>query len=242
VGGAIDMIRTLAERGVVLCLGHHQADGPTIRRAVEAGARSVTHLGNGCHGTMPRHPNILWQQAAEDRLYAGLIVDGHHLPAETVKVLYRAKPKEKLIVVSDAISQAGAPPGLYRVRDAVAEMTPAGWFGFYGTSTLMGAAVPLARCLANLATFVNEGQTPADYLAHVTTVPATLMGLPGLTALLGQPGTPATFVIWRWEPEVPNLTPLRIVLRGRTIYDAQTLPTEVPFGRLPERATVDTEA
>jgi N-acetylglucosamine-6-phosphate deacetylase len=235
VDGVIDMIRTLAGRGVVVCLGHHQADGPTIRRAVEAGARGVTHLGNGCHGTMARHPNILWQQAAEDRLYAGLIVDGHHLPPETVKVLYRAKPKDKLIVVSDAISQAGAPPGLYRVRDAIAEMTPEGWFGFHGTSTLMGAAVPLARCLANLAAFVDEGRTPADYLAHVTGVPATLMGLSDVTLPFGEPGSPATFVVWRWEPEGPNLTPLRIVLRGRTIYDAETLPMEVPFGRLPER-------
>ncbi len=244
-GGVIDMIRALADRGIVVCLGHHQADGPTIRRAVEAGARSVTHLGNGCHSTMPRHPNILWQQAAEDRLYAGLIVDGHHLPPETVKVLYRAKPEDKLIVVSDAIAQAGAPPGLYRVRDAIAEMTPEGWFGFYGTSTLMGAAVPLARCLANLAAFVGEGRTPAgkrrtpaDYTAHVTTVPATLMGLSDLTAPFGYPTTPATFVLWRWEPEAPNLTPLRIVLRGRTIYDVETLPTEVPFGRLPERVTL----
>jgi N-acetylglucosamine-6-phosphate deacetylase len=237
VDGAIDMIDTLAQRGVVVCLGHHQANGPTIHRAVEAGARSVTHLGNGCHSTMPRHPNILWQQAAEDRLYAGLIVDGHHLPPETVKVLYRAKPKDKLIVVSDAISQAGAPPGLYRVRDAIAEMTPEGWFGFYGTSTLMGAAVPLARCLANLAAYVDEGRTPADYIAHVTTVPATLMGLPNLASSCLEPGMPATFVIWRWEPSVPGLTPLRIVLRGRTIYDAETLPTEVRFGRLPERVT-----
>ena len=42
-----------------------------IEQAVEAGARCVTHLGNGCNPMMRRHPNILWQQAAEDRLYAG---------------------------------------------------------------------------------------------------------------------------------------------------------------------------
>jgi hypothetical protein len=48
-------------------------------------------------------------------------------------------------------------------------------------------------------------------------------------------------VLWRWEPDGPDLVPLRIVLRGRTIYDAQDLPIEVPFGRLPKRATVEAE-
>jgi N-acetylglucosamine-6-phosphate deacetylase len=239
VEGAIGFIRKVAASGVVVSLGHHQADGATIRRAVEAGARCVTHLGNGCHNTMPRHPNLLWQQAAEDRLYAGLIVDGHHLPPETVVVLYRAKPMDRLILVSDAVEIAGAPPGLYRVHGAVAEKTPQGRFGFYGTPTLIGAAVPLARCLANLAAFVEEGRTPDAYIDHVTRVPAALLGLPHLAAPLGQPGAPATFVLWRWKPSVPDIVPLRIVLRGRTIYDAETLPVEVPFGRLPEQVATD---
>jgi N-acetylglucosamine-6-phosphate deacetylase len=237
VEGMIGFIREIAARGIVVSLGHHAADGPTIQRAVEAGARMVTHLGNGCPTMMPRHPNILWQQAAEDRLYAGIISDGHHLPPETAKVFYRAKPRDKLALVSDAVNMAGAPPGLYYARDAISELKPTGWYGFYGTTTLMGAAVPLARCLANFAAFVAEGKTPADYLGHVTQVPATLLGMSDVTPSLGQPGTPATFVVWRWVPDTPDLTPQRIVIRGRTVYDSETLPTRVPFGRLPSPAT-----
>ena len=52
-----------------------------------------------------------------------------------------------------------------------------------------------------------------------------------LTTDIVSPGTPATFVIWRWERDTPNLVPQRIVILGRTVYDAQTLPVEVPFGR-----------
>jgi N-acetylglucosamine-6-phosphate deacetylase len=237
VEGAIDFVREVAGQGVVVCLGHHQADGATIRRAVEAGARGVTHLGNGCHGTMPRHPNILWEQAAEDRLYAGVISDGHHLPPATVKVLYRAKPRNKLILVSDAVSMAGAPPGLYHVRDTIAQMSPQGRYGFYGTRTLIGAAVPLARCLANFTAYVDEGQTPVDYLPHATDVPATLMGLPDVSSSLGTPGSPATFVIWRWDRDAPHLVPQRIVLRGRTVYDCETLPVEVSFWHTAQPAT-----
>jgi len=81
-----------------------------------------------------------------------------------------------------------------------------------------------------MASFLGEGETPAAYTAHATGVPAQLMGLADLPAALGQPGTPATFVIWRWEPETPDLVPQRIVIRGRTVYDRQELPIAVPFG------------
>jgi N-acetylglucosamine-6-phosphate deacetylase len=235
VDGAIDMIERVAGSGVVVALGHHQADGTSIRRAVEAGARTVTHLGNGCSTTMPRHPNLLWQQAAEDRLYAGIIADGHHLPAETVKVFYRAKPEDRLILVSDAVGMAGAPPGLYRSGDAIAELTPEGRYGFYRSPILIGAVVPLARCLANLTRFVDEGQTPAAYVDRATSVPATLFGLSEIAAGMA-PGAWATFVVWRWDREVPNLVPQRIVIRGRTVYDAVSLPVEVPFGRMAPHA------
>lgn len=227
--GALELIGEISKRGIAVCLGHHQAGGKTIRRAVEAGARGVTHLGNGCHNTMPRHPNLLWEQAAEDRLYAGIIADGHHLPPATVKVFYRAKPRQKLFLVSDAVRMAGAPPGRYRFQGAIAEMSPKGRFGFYQSPTLIGAAAPLARCLANLARFVGEQQTPDDYLSHATRVPGTLIGrsVPGL----GEPGTPATLVLWKWDRQLPALIPQRIVLQGRTIYDVQTRPVTVPFGR-----------
>ena len=236
IEGAIALIREAAGRGVVVCLGHHEADGATIRQAIAAGARAVTHLGNGCHNVMARHPNVLWEQAAEDRLYAGIIADGHHLPPATAKVFYRAKPQDRLFLVSDAVSMAGAPPGLYRVGDAIAEMTPAGRFGFYQSPTLIGAAMPLARCLANLARFVGEGKTPADYIQHVTRNPGTLLHMP-YPGRPGIPGTPATLVVWRWERERPDLVPQRIVIRGRTVYDADVLPTAIPFGRTAPQAT-----
>jgi N-acetylglucosamine-6-phosphate deacetylase len=239
VEGAIPFIRQVTRRGVVVCLGHHEARRAEIHQAVEAGARGVTHLGNGCHTTMARHPNLIWEQAAEDRLYAGIIADGHHLPPATARVLYRAKPRDRLIVVSDAVSIAGAPPGLYRTRDAIAELTPEGWFGFHQSPLLMGAAVPLARCWANLTRFVGA-QDPVAVLPHVTRVPGALLsgalgGVDEITDQLGQPGTPATFCLWRWDRETPNLVPQRIVIHGRTVYDRQTLPTAVPFGRLPPR-------
>ena len=72
-----------------------------------------THLGNGLSATLPRHPNLVWAQLAEDRLSASLILDGHHLPSSTAQVMIRAKGIERVVLVSDSVKFAGMPPGRY---------------------------------------------------------------------------------------------------------------------------------
>ena len=64
---------------------------------------------------MPRHPNVIWEQLAADDLTASLVVDGHHLPPSTVKAMIRAKTPERVILVTDAVSAAGQPPGEYKL-------------------------------------------------------------------------------------------------------------------------------
>src|SRR5215469_6212017 len=85
-----DFIAQVSAHQVVVALGHTAANGQQIRAAVDAGARLSTHLGNGAHGVIRRHPNYIWDQMAEYRLMASLIVDGHHLPGELVKCIVRA--------------------------------------------------------------------------------------------------------------------------------------------------------
>ncbi len=77
--GALAFIEKAAASGVVVALGHTAASGQRIRDAVKAGARLSTHLGNGCSATLPRHENPIWEQLAEDGLWASVICDGWHL-------------------------------------------------------------------------------------------------------------------------------------------------------------------
>ena len=79
--GACDFIRKASAAGVVVALGHTDGGPEHIHAAVEAGATLSTHLGNGCPQMIHRHQNPLWAQLASDRLSAGLICDGFHLPA-----------------------------------------------------------------------------------------------------------------------------------------------------------------
>ncbi len=110
--GSLELIKICLDLGMVVALGHTAASGEDIRRAVDAGASLSTHLGNGAHAILPRHPNYIWEQLAEDGLFASMIADGFHLSPSVLKVFARTKG-EKGILVSDSMVYAGMTPGNY---------------------------------------------------------------------------------------------------------------------------------
>lgn len=109
---SVDFIRKCDHSGVVVSIGHTAATTNQIQKAVEAGAKMSTHLGNGAHVTLPRHPNYIWDQLAEDDLSSCIIADGFHLPDAVIKVILKVKGQQAM-VVSDSVSFAGMPPGKY---------------------------------------------------------------------------------------------------------------------------------
>lgn len=142
--GANEYIAALAARGIHVAIGHTHATAGQIHAAAAAGATLSTHLGNGIAGTLPRHPNPIWAQLADERLNATFIADGHHLPADTLKAMLRSKGVEHSILVSDTVALAGMPPGAYDspVGGRV-ELTADGRASVAGTSILAGAVKPL---------------------------------------------------------------------------------------------------
>jgi N-acetylglucosamine-6-phosphate deacetylase len=144
VPGAIGLIEALVARGIVVAIGHTLADGDTIRRAVDAGARLSTHLGNGAPATLPRHPNLIWEQLAEDRLWASVIFDSHHLPTSVMRVLARVKGADRLILTSDAVALARMAPGVYEAAvGGQVELSASGRLTLAGTPYLAGSASSL---------------------------------------------------------------------------------------------------
>lgn len=109
---AAEFIAHCVETGVRVSLGHTSATPEEVTQAVAAGATLSTHLGNGAHLQLPRHPNYIWQQLAEDDLACALIADGDHLPVSVLKVFMRAKG-EQAFLVSDVTCFAGMPAGQY---------------------------------------------------------------------------------------------------------------------------------
>ncbi len=113
--GADELARRATRLGITVSLGHQMASEQDIRRLVEAGAVSLTHLGNGVPALLDRHVNPIWAGLANDELRAMIITDGHHLPASMIKTIIRTKSVERCVVVSDASSLAGLGPGRYEV-------------------------------------------------------------------------------------------------------------------------------
>ncbi len=115
---AVDFIRRCRHRGIVVSLGHMAANSQQIQDAVQAGAQLSTHFGNGAHGSLPRHPNYLWDQLAEDRLWASVIADGWHLPDAVLQCVLKCKTVDRTILTCDVSGFAGCPPGRYDDGDA----------------------------------------------------------------------------------------------------------------------------
>lgn len=150
--GSAKFIRQVVSTGVHVSIGHSAANREQILAAVDAGASLSTHLGNGCHGQIDRHPNYLWDQLAEDRLIAMVIADGHHLPDEVLRCFVRCKSPERLIAVSDMTGMGGMPPGRYdQTPLGAVEVLENGRLVVAGQRRfLAGAALPLWRAVERL--------------------------------------------------------------------------------------------
>jgi N-acetylglucosamine-6-phosphate deacetylase len=148
--GALQYIEKIVGDGVVAAIGHTQANGAQIADAVSAGATLSTHLGNGAHAVLARHPNYIWDQLAEDRLMASFIVDGIHLGASFLKSALRAKGIERSVLVTDAATPAGAMPGRYRLGGQEVDLKPDGRVVLAGQDRLAGSALRMDRGIANL--------------------------------------------------------------------------------------------
>jgi N-acetylglucosamine-6-phosphate deacetylase len=205
-------IAALAADGVTVALGHTNANGAEIRAAAEAGARLSTHLGNGAHAVLPRHPNVIWEQLAEDRLHASFIADGHHLPGSTLKAMLRAKSLERSLLVSDAVALAGMPPGIYDAPiGGRVELSADGRLGTVGTPFLAGAARPLHEDVAIAVAIA--GLTLGEALMLATRNPGRFAG--GRGAL--EVGAPADLIRFAWREGDRGLAFESIMIGGELL-------------------------
>lgn len=173
-----EIIAGLAKRGILVSIGHTDASPDQIRAAADAGASFSTHLGNGAAAVLPRHPNFIWSQLADDRLTATFIADGHHLPADTLTAMWRAKGADHAVLISDATALAGMAPGRYsQPIGGDVELSADGRLSVAGTPYLAGAALPLGDMIVRAASMTGIGLASALHAA--TAVPGRFVGTRG---------------------------------------------------------------
>ncbi|OPH49616.1 N-acetylglucosamine-6-phosphate deacetylase [Paenibacillus ferrarius] len=187
-------IAKCTESGVTVSIGHTSATPEQICEAVEAGARMSTHLGNGAHLMMPRHPNYIWEQLAQDRLWSSVIADGFHLPDQVLKVVFKVKGAQAMLV-SDAVSLSGLPAGAYTTHiGGSVVLTPEGKLHLAEDDNLLaGSAQMLLRGIEHVTNRALADLAEAWDMASVR--PSSCMKLPSSSGLA--PGAPADLVLFR---------------------------------------------
>ena len=192
--GAIPFIRNCVANGITVALGHHNGSAEDIMRAIDAGAKMATHLGNGCANEINRHHNPIWPQLADDRITPSIIADGFHLTKEEVRSFYKVKGPDKTILVSDALDLAGLPPGEYTRGERTLLLTP-NVVKLPKENVLAGAASPISACVGVIMDFTQC--TIKDAIQMASTNPAKMFSLNALGEI--EQGKKADLILFQLE-------------------------------------------
>jgi len=214
--GTIALIEAAVAAGSRVAIGHSCASDLQIKQAVNHGATLVTHFGNGVAQHLPRHPNIMWDQLANDGLACSLIADGFHLPDSVLKTAIGVKG-DQAFLVSDSTSLAGLPPGDYETHvGGKVTLAENGKLHLQEQpSVLAGSAQSLRQCVEHLA---NTGLVSlADAWRRASTLPASLIGCERHASI--EVGAYANVV--QYEYQQSRLDIQRTWLRGIEVYSKQ---------------------
>jgi N-acetylglucosamine-6-phosphate deacetylase len=169
----VDQIRRLSQAGVIVSAGHSNADYATVRAALDAGVRGFTHLFNAMSPLASRAPGMVGAALDDPDSWCGVIVDGHHVDAASLRVALRAKPRGKIFLVTDAMPPVGATDPSYvlngetiTARDGICQTA---------TGTLAGSALSMIDAVRNTIDMLG---VPLDEVARMaSTYPADFLGL-----------------------------------------------------------------
>ena len=214
--GSVEATRFLVAHGVRVSVGHTHASETEIAAVVDAGATLSTHLGNGAHAVLPRHPNYLWTQLAEPRLRAGLIADGHHLPDSTLATMIAAKRDHGVFLVSDAVATPAAlhDDGVSTVGGGV-RLAADGALRHAATGFLAGSVQTLDVGVATVARLTGSLATA---MRLASTAPAAVLDDgPHWT-----PGARADVLLFDWTPGERAITPREVLVAGESVTDRMT--------------------
>jgi N-acetylglucosamine-6-phosphate deacetylase len=170
--GALDVVRRLERAGVVVAAGHTEATAEQFAAGIDAGIRYATHLYNAMSPLAHRAPGAVGATLADERVTAGVIVDGIHVHPTAVVAAWRALGPSRLTLVTDAVAALGLPPGAARL--GTMDVTVGADGVRLSDGTLAGANLSLDQALRNLVAYT--GCQIPDAVATVTSTPARVLG------------------------------------------------------------------
>ncbi len=170
--GGMAAIEQLADRGIVVSLGHTDATAAQVHEAAGHGARMITHLFNAQRPLGHREPGVPGAALVDGRLHAGLIADLHHVAPDIVRLAF-ATAGSRIVLVTDALASTGMPRGTYELGGDSIVIEGAGQPARRLDGTLAGSALSLVDSVRNC---IGLGIDPASVLKAASSEPAALVG------------------------------------------------------------------
>lgn len=185
-----DAIRQLVAAGVIVVAGHSNADYATVRAALDAGVCGFTHLYNAMSPLGSRAPSMVGAALDDADAWCGVIVDGHHVDPASLRIALKAKPRGKVLLVTDAMPPVGAADPAYVLngetivaRDGICQTA---------NGTLAGSALSMIDAVRNAVAML--GVTLEEAARMASTYPADFLGLAATHGRIA-PGYRADFTV-----------------------------------------------
>ena len=170
--GALDAIRALKARGVIVSMGHSNATFAEAQAAIDAGIGWGTHLFNAMRDLKHREPGIAAALLLSD-VPVGMIVDSVHLHPAIVQMAYRLKGAAGITLVTDAMAAMGMPQGVFNLGGYSVIVDAEG--AHLENGTIAGSVLTMDGAVRAL--LAQSGCTLAEALTMASRTPADLLGL-----------------------------------------------------------------
>lgn len=191
------MIDELISAGLRIAAGHSDATASEIGHAVDRGVSGVTHLFNAMSQLNARQPGLVGAALCDDRLFAGIICDGFHVDPAALRIAFRCKGRDRLMLVSDAMPLAGTNDRQFMLQGRQITLHENRLTGPDGT--LAGAHLTIIEAVRNAVALA--GISLVDALAMASRTPAAFLGLESELGRIA-PGYRADLVAFRPNFEV----------------------------------------
>ena len=210
VEGATEFIEHLSKKGVVASIGHTGAKFTDIEKAIEAGAKDVTHTYNAQTALHHREIGTVGSAMLLDALNCELIADTIHVSVPAMRLLVKNKPLDKLTLITDAMRAKGLPDGVSElggqtvyVKNGEARLED---------GTLAGSVLRMNRAIQNMVEKVGVPFTQA--VDYATINPAKTLNIDSETGSIAV-GKRADFTVINQNYDI-----LLTVRDGKIVYQA----------------------